>query len=1189
MLQESVNVRQSLHHRVLIAVLIVLVQDLSSGGGAQAWTYSYSTSPNRRWLEAREWCQQHSTGMVVIQNQDETDFLNELLPYHSKYYWIGILKVKGMWTRIGTEEVVGEENQNWAPAEPDNIAGQYCVEMYIKRDTDTAKWNNEKCTKKKGTVCYTVSCKQDSCSAHADCVETVGNYTCQCHPGFQGPRCEEAITCEPLLNLEQGSHNCLHPFGSNRFNSSCHFHCELGFRLVGAPQLLCQASGHWDHPVPLCQAEQCPVLNHTKISGRNMNCSHPIAPYSYNSTCEIRCEEGYWLSGQDHIRCDHTGQWTASVPTCSVQKCSSIFFPTGNMTCVDTVEPFSFGSECNFSCQEGFYLIGENTITCLASGNWSKPTPTCAVVLCDSLMVPPHASMKCQDPLSAYSYGSVCTVKCEEGFDLIGTNMTKCLSQGNWSHALPLCQAKRCHPINSPPHGSLSCNDTNGSFSFGSKCVTTCEEGFLMNGTAESECNSLGMWSADIPHCQARKCPTLNFPPHGSFVCADPHGEFSFGSHCTTACEEGFVLNGTADTECTSVGTWSTNIPRCLARRCPNLNSPTHGSLACSDPHGVFSFGSQCNSTCEEGFFLNGTAVTECTPVGIWSTEIPHCPARPCPLLVKAPQHGTVNCSHPYSLFSYGSHCDFECNEGFLLRGISATTCNKSGEWSQDVPTCQPKRCPTLNSTPHGSLACSGPHGAFNFGSHCMSTCEEGFVLNGTADTECTSVGTWSTNIPRCLARRCPNLNSPTHGSLACSDPHGVFSFGSQCNSTCEEGFFLNGTAVTECTPVGIWSTEIPHCPARPCPLLVKAPQHGTVNCSHPYSLFSYGSHCDFECNEGFLLRGISATTCNKSGEWSQDVPTCQPKRCPTLNSTPHGSLACSGPHGAFNFGSHCMSTCEEGFVLNGTADTECTSQGSWSTDIPHCFAKRCPILNSPTHGSLTCSDPHGAFSFGSQCKSTCEEGFVLNGTADTECTSVGTWSTELSHCLARSCPLLANAPQHGSMNCSHSYSPFSYGSRCDFECNEGFWMRGTSATTCNNSGHWSPDVPTCQPVQCEVIHPLSLRLSMECSHPLGNFSFDSQCRFTCKEGFFLNGTAVLICSSTGLWSDTLPTCIVEGLPVGSALLLYTGVGAATAIVPLVLIGLALGMMRLFKKKETPMIADEDGAWEQQENPAFEL
>lgn len=161
----------------------------------------------------------------------------------------------------------------------------------------------------------------------------------------------------------------------------------------------------------------------------------------------------------------------------TVKKCSPILFPvTGNMTCVDTLEPFSFGSRCNFACQEGYHLTGDNTLTCLASGQWSKPTPTCTggsqklchgslkatqafwkciqlyttlmskhaasspVVQCNSLKTPPHASMQCQDPLGLYSYGSICTMQCEEGFDLIGTNKTKCSSQGNWSHALPVCQ-----------------------------------------------------------------------------------------------------------------------------------------------------------------------------------------------------------------------------------------------------------------------------------------------------------------------------------------------------------------------------------------------------------------------------------------------------------------------------------------------------------------------------------------------------------------------------------------------------------------------------------------------------------------------------------------------------------------------------------------------------------------------------
>uniref|UniRef100_A0A3Q3RJK8 E-selectin n=1 Tax=Mastacembelus armatus TaxID=205130 RepID=A0A3Q3RJK8_9TELE len=874
MFQELFNIRQSLYHKVLIAALIAFAQDQSSYGRAQAWTYNYSVTPNRRWQEARQWCQQHFTDMVIIQNQEETDFLNNLLPFNPKYYWLGIYRVAGVWTWVGTNRHVPKEAQNWAPEEPDNINGQDCVEIYIKRDKDTAKWNNEKCRSKKGTICYTASCTQDSCSKHADCVETIGNYTCRCHPGFLGPRCEEAIACGALLDPEKGSHYCFNPHGSNSFNSSCWFHCELGFRLVGATKLFCQASGHWNNPVPLCQVEQCPVLNQTSISG-NVTCSHPIAPYSFNSSCEFRCDEGYELHGQEQIQCDHTGQWTASVPACTIKKCPPISVAViGNVTCVDTLEPFSFGSQCNFTCQQGYYLTGDSTLNCLASGQWSKPTPTCTVVQCNSLQVPLHAFMQCHDLLGPSSYGSICTVQCEEGFDLIGTNVTKCSSHGNWSHALPVCQAKKCSPIKTPPHGSLSCADPNGSFSFGSRCTTTCDEGFLLKGTASTECTSVGMWSAEIPLCLAKRCPALNSSTHGSLICSDPHEEFSFGSHCISSCEAGFVLNGTAETECTSLGTWSRDMPRCLAKRCPTLNSPAHGSLSCSNPHGQF------------------------------------------------------------------------------------------------------------------------------------------------------------------------------------------------------------------------------------------------------------------------------------------------------------------------RFGSHCTSTCEEGFLLNGTADVECTSLGTWSADIPHCLAKRCTSLNPPSHGSLTCSNPHGEFSFGSRCTSACEEGFVLNGTADTECTSLGMWSGELPCCLARQCPLLDKAPQHGHMNCSHPHSPFGYGSHCDFKCNEGFLVRGVPVITCNNSGQWSQDLPTCQLLQCEVISTLPLPLSMNCSHPLGNFSFGSQCLFTCKDGFSLNGTKVLHCSSPGLWSDRLPNC--TGMSVGRTMLLYTGVVVASVVIPVILIGLALFILVRFKTKGNRIMSDVP-AWEERENPAFEF
>lgn len=156
----------------------------------------------------------------------------------------------------------------------------------------------------------------------------------------------------------------------------------------------------------------------------------------------------------------------------------------------------------------------------------------------------------------------------------------------------------------------------------------------------------------------------------------------------------------------------------------------------------------------------------------------------------------------------------------------------------------------------------------------------------------------------------------------------------------------------------------------------------------------------------------------------------------------------------------------------------------------------------------------------------------------------------------AQPCPLLAKAPKHGRMNCSNPHSPFSFASRCEFECSEGFLLRGTQATVCNSLGLWSDDSPTCQrerernkthnlclslspvliqaanrksyyvpAVRCEPIRALSSRLSMTCSHPLGNFSFGSECRFACQEGFSLNGSKLLLCPSAGSWSGSLPVC----------------------------------------------------------------
>lgn len=84
---------------------------------------------------------------------------------------------------------------------------------------------------------------------------------------------------------------------------------------------------------------------------------------------------------------------------------------------------------------------------------------------------------------------------------------------------------------------------------------------------------------------------------------------------------------------------------------------------------------------------------------------------------------------------------------------------------------------------------------------------------------------------------------------------------------------------------------------AQRCPLLVKAPPNGTLTCSHPHALSSYGSRCEFQCNEGFWLRGASAIACNSSGVWSQDMPTCHRECwCMIWNPGIHWSYTPSAP-----------------------------------------------------------------------------------------------------------------------------------------------------------------------------------------------------------------------------------------------------------------------------------------------------
>uniref|UniRef100_A0A674K854 L-selectin n=1 Tax=Terrapene triunguis TaxID=2587831 RepID=A0A674K854_9SAUR len=277
-----------------------------------AWTYHYGNKSDYSWELARNFCRLFYTDLVAIQNQGEIVYLNNVLPRHRTYYWIGIRKINNVWTWVGTNKALTKEAENWANREPNNKGkNQDCVEIYIKRDHDAGRWNDENCQKKKRALCYQASCQRSSCSQRGECVETIGNYSCDCYPGFYGPECEHVVRCK---NLDPRP-DCSHPLGEFSYNSTCKFQCQEGFELQGLDTLQCLASGNWTAAAPECavQTIHCrtglgkPIL---------MNCSHPLESFSYGSVCRFRCTQGYFLNGTSRVQCQPDGHWSDKMPAC---------------------------------------------------------------------------------------------------------------------------------------------------------------------------------------------------------------------------------------------------------------------------------------------------------------------------------------------------------------------------------------------------------------------------------------------------------------------------------------------------------------------------------------------------------------------------------------------------------------------------------------------------------------------------------------------------------------------------------------------------------------------------------------------------------------------------------------------------------------------------------------------------------
>ena len=141
----------------------------------------------------------------------------------------------------------------------------------------------------------------------------------------------------------------------------------------------------------------------------------------------------------------------------------------------------------------------------------------------------------------------------------------------------------------------------------------------------------------------------------------------------------------------------------------------------------------------------------------------------------------------------------------------------------------------------------------------------------------------------------CGGLASPANGEVATS----TTTFGSTATYSCNNGYILSGSATRNCQADAMWSSTEPTCTRKYAMIVYSTPCIRAL-IALPNSFFSVAVNCGglvspangqvtastttldstatYSCNNGYTLSGSATRNCQADATWSSTEPTCTRK-----------------------------------------------------------------------------------------------------------------------------------------------------------------------------------------------------------------------------------------------------------------------------------------------------------------------
>ncbi|XP_007952018.1 C4b-binding protein alpha chain [Orycteropus afer afer] len=507
------------------------------------------------------------------------------------------------------------------------------------------------------------------------------------------------------------------------------------FQMTLIAALLAAVLGDCDPPDNLFFASPISEVNETS--------------FKVGTKLRYTCRPGYSKSSSNlFLTCTQDGSWKYHT-FCIKKRCRN----PGDLLNgqVEIKTDLYFGSQIEFSCLEGYLLIGATTSYCDIADNgvgWSNPLPVCVIAHCEP---PPDISNGKHNggEDDVYTYGSSVAYRCDPQYSLLGQASISCMVEnktiGVWRPSAPTCKKITC-PRPEVPNGMIQ-SGFGPTYIYKDSVMFNCKAGYVLRGSRLIHCEEDNNWHPSPPICELNSCTNLPNIPHANWEIYKRYKPredqlYSVGTVLRYHCNSGYrpAADEPTTVTCQEDLTW-TPFKGCEKICCqtPDLKNGEiiHQKKSdFTDPCDYF-FGDSIRYTCHKRSTPKFDAT--CQADGLWHPKTPTC---------------DDSCDFPPAI-AHGRHTDvgsffrtevlYECDEGYILVGQARISCSHS-VWSPPVPKC--KALCQKPEIENGKL--SVHRSQYIEGENITVQCNLGYGVVGSQSISCLENRTWYPKVSKC-------------------------------------------------------------------------------------------------------------------------------------------------------------------------------------------------------------------------------------------------------------------------------------------------------------------------------------------------------------------------------------------------------------------------------------------------------